>query len=166
MHNTEHCLWNPSDSSRAARDRAREATCSHHLRWSGQAQPGWAPPSLVIAASPLAPVAKSSTLRPSPIARLRRSRGYRTERGPAPLQMRSRPSWHPARAGPIGARSSSMLERAGAALGGYGSPHPPQQASGLHTPCRWSAAGHVNTHRLRLPAKGPGETRTRTRALV
>jgi hypothetical protein len=39
-------------------------------------------------------------------ARLHRSRGYRTERGlsagPAPLRMRSRPSWHPARAGPIG----------------------------------------------------------------
>jgi hypothetical protein len=47
------------------------------------------------------------------VAWLRRSRRYRAERGlsvgPAPLWMHSRPSWRPARAGLIGARSCTIL---------------------------------------------------------
>ncbi len=73
MHDTARFLGYPSDSSRAARERAREATCGRHLRWTGQGQPGWAPPPLVIAASPLLPLPLwlnsspvGATLRPSP----------------------------------------------------------------------------------------------------
>ncbi len=56
MHNTARCLGYPSDSSRAARERAQdsEATCSRHLRWTGQERPGWVPPPLAFAASLLA----------------------------------------------------------------------------------------------------------------
>jgi hypothetical protein len=48
MNDTARCLGYPADSSRAARERAREATSGRDLRWTGQAQPGWAPPPLVI----------------------------------------------------------------------------------------------------------------------
>ncbi len=40
MHETARCFGYPSDSTRAARERAREATCGYCLRWTGQAQPG------------------------------------------------------------------------------------------------------------------------------
>jgi hypothetical protein len=72
MHNTARCLGYPSDSTRVARERAREATCGYHLRWTGQAQPGWATPSLVVAASPSPPRLSSSPvwLNPSPTAPL------------------------------------------------------------------------------------------------
>jgi hypothetical protein len=40
MHETARCFGYPSDSTRAARERAREATCGHCLRWSGLVQPG------------------------------------------------------------------------------------------------------------------------------
>jgi hypothetical protein len=75
MHDTARCLGYPSDSSRAARERAQEATCSRHLRWTGQEQPGWAPPPLVIAASPPLPSplrlnSSSVWLNPSLLARV------------------------------------------------------------------------------------------------
>jgi hypothetical protein len=64
MHDTARCLGYPLDSTRA--------TCGYHLRWTGQAQPGWATPSLVIAASPSPPRLNSSPvwLEPSPPAPL------------------------------------------------------------------------------------------------
>jgi hypothetical protein len=40
MHETARYFGYPSDSTRAARERAREATCGYCLRWTGQAQPG------------------------------------------------------------------------------------------------------------------------------
>ncbi len=48
MHDTVRCLGYPSDSTRAARERARETTCGRHLRPAadGHARLGWVPPSL------------------------------------------------------------------------------------------------------------------------
>ncbi len=60
MHDTARCLGYPSDSTRAARERARETTCVRHLRRAGQARPGWTPPSLASAAYLLAPAAQLS----------------------------------------------------------------------------------------------------------
>ncbi len=60
MHDTARCLGYPSDSTRAARERARETTCGRPLRRAGQARLGWTPPSLASAASPFAPVAQLS----------------------------------------------------------------------------------------------------------
>jgi hypothetical protein len=40
MHETARCFGYPSDSTRAARERAREATCEHCLRRFGPVRPG------------------------------------------------------------------------------------------------------------------------------
>jgi hypothetical protein len=42
MHGTARCFGYPSDSTRTARERAREATCGHRLRWPGPVRPGQA----------------------------------------------------------------------------------------------------------------------------
>ncbi len=56
MHDTARCLGYPSDSTRAARERARETTSGSHLDRDGRAVMEWMPPS------PLAPVARPSPL--------------------------------------------------------------------------------------------------------
>jgi hypothetical protein len=40
MHETARCFGYPSDSTRTARERVREATCGHRLRRSGPVRPG------------------------------------------------------------------------------------------------------------------------------
>jgi hypothetical protein len=64
MHDTARCLGYPSDSTCAARERAREATCGHHPRWTGLAQPGRAAPTPAIATTTPLPLASSSPARP------------------------------------------------------------------------------------------------------
>ncbi len=72
MHETARCFVYPSDSTRTARERAREATCGHRLRWSGPVRLG---PGLLHspsqAASISAPVAHLfAASRHAPVAQL------------------------------------------------------------------------------------------------
>jgi hypothetical protein len=74
MHETARCFGYPSDSTRAARERAREATCGYCLRWSGQAQPGRASLNQASASTPspllprLSPLWLNSSPRGLPLA--------------------------------------------------------------------------------------------------
>ncbi len=74
MHETARCFGYPSDSTRAARERAREATCGHCLRWSGQAQSGRASLNQASASTPsplrprLSPLWLNSSPRGLPLA--------------------------------------------------------------------------------------------------
>ncbi len=74
MHETARCIGYPSDSTRAARERAREATCGYCLRWSGHAQPGQASPNQASASTPsplrprLSPLWLNSSPRGLPLA--------------------------------------------------------------------------------------------------
>ena len=72
MHETARCFGYPSDSTRTARERAREATCGHHLCRTGPVRPG---PGLlhaqIQAASIPAPVAHLfAASRHAPVAQL------------------------------------------------------------------------------------------------
>ena len=60
MHDTARCLGYPSDSTRAARERARETISGSHLDRAGQARMGWTLPPQAPAAPQLAPVAHLS----------------------------------------------------------------------------------------------------------
>ncbi len=89
MHETARCFGYRSDSTRAARERAREATCGHRLRRSGPVRPGpgllhspsqaasiSAPVAHLFAASRHAPVAQLFAASPlAPVAQLRPASG-------------------------------------------------------------------------------------------
>jgi hypothetical protein len=101
MHDTARCLGDPLDSSRAARERARETSCGRHPRRAGQAQPGWILPPLP---SPLASTATLPACAASPLARV------------ACPSLRSSPVWltsltWPARAASTLACAASLLAR-------------------------------------------------------
>ncbi len=108
------------------------------------------------------------------VARLRLSRGYRTERGlsagPAALRMRSRPSWHLARAGPIGGpvtHDSSSNWHSRWARPPRSGRATTQLASGLLTIGRWRrrwACSRSPPTRM-LPARAPDGPGTQSTGL-
>ncbi len=162
MHETARCFEYPSDSTRTARERAREATCGHRLRQPGPVRPG---PGLL-----LAPIQAATT--PAPVAHLpaapRAPRWLNSSlRRPSPLWIIYSPRcisplW--LNSGRRRAPPTSHWSWVSSRAAGRGAGSPARIATVVLTGVQWGGLGLAlpgADRRLHRASRGPGDARSR-----